>query len=84
MAKAHYEIVEHDGGWAYRLRAHTRRPLPPKPPPKQPLIMPPPSKSCRANPKTSRLRTARADDIPSTRQAMTGLTRMWASPRSGR
>ena len=20
MAKAHYEIVEHDGGWAYRLR----------------------------------------------------------------
>ena len=22
MAKAHYEIVEHDGGWAYRLRGH--------------------------------------------------------------
>jgi hypothetical protein len=20
MAKAHYEIVEHDGGWAYRLQ----------------------------------------------------------------
>ncbi len=20
MAKAHYEIVEHDGGWAYRMR----------------------------------------------------------------
>jgi hypothetical protein len=75
MAKAHYGIVEHYGGWAYppedaifgdfcdesRLQ-------------KQPLITLQLSKSCRGNPKASSLKTAMAwrtehsagDDRPGT------------------
>ena len=73
MATAHYEIVEHDGGWAYRLAQ-----------PKQLLSVPPPSRSGPANPRTSNLKTVRADGIPSTRLAMTGLIRMLpSSPEAG-
>ncbi len=30
MAKAHYEIVEHDGGWAYRLEGSYSETFPTK------------------------------------------------------
>ena len=37
MAKITYEIVEHDGGWAYRVAgvySETFRPMPPPAPPR--------------------------------------------------
>ena len=84
MAKAHYEIVEHDGGWAYRLGDTYSETFATKAAAEAAAHHAAAEQKLPGESKTSSLRTARADDIPSTRQAMTGLTRMWSSPRPGR
>ena len=76
MVKAHYEIVEHDGGWAYRMQGTYSETFPSKAAAEAAAIRAAAEQRVPANPKRSNMRTARADGMSSTRRAKTGPTRM--------
>ena len=76
MAKAHYEIVEHDGGWAYRMQGSFSETFPPKPRRRPQRTAPQPSRKSRAKLEDIEFEDAKANGISSAQPAMTGRTQM--------
>ncbi len=72
MVKVVYEVVEHDGGWAYKFDKVFSETFPTHEAAHAAAAAPPPSSGCRAGPRRSSLRTARASG---TRETASGSDR---------
>ena len=71
MSNVTYEIVEHDGGWAYKVDGVFSEPFPTTPPRSRPPSAPPPNNGSPATPRKSSSRTKRANGTPKPRAAAT-------------
>jgi hypothetical protein len=77
MAKVHYRIVAHDGGWAYKLNDVFSEPFPSKVAALAAAKEPPPRNTSPATPSTSNMKTKPADGTLNCPKEATNRMPMW-------